>query len=135
MKKAILILICFILALAPILSCSENYNLSETEKEYLGSWVMYMVSGDITYLYTITFFDDLNVVLKTVSFDGSKIKTDNVASGEWCSITSDVIVLTLAKNDFMGSIDDDGLFKLVDYNTHDAMGFFFHCPDLSYLMV
>ena len=81
------------------------------------------------------FFDDLRVNLKTVSYIGSTIKSDNSASGKWCSITSDSIVLTLAGNDFAGLIDKDGLFQLLVYKTHEASGFFFRCPDLSYLLV
>lgn len=135
MKKIVIFLLCVILAVAPAISVSEESVLSENEKQFLGSWVMYMASGSKTYLYTITFFDDHQVVLKTLSFEGSTLASDHTASGKWVGFTSETILLSLAGNQFVGGIKEDGLFALLDYQTKEASGFFSRCPDLSDRMV
>ena len=112
---------------------SKNTDLSNNEQNFIGSWVMNMKSGETTYLYTITFFEDMRVSLKTLKYEGSTLSSDHTASGDWSGFTSDLIVLTLAGNDFFGGINDEGLFKLMDFKTKETSGFFYRCPDLSYL--
>lgn len=133
MKRLISALLCIVLALAQVVSLSED--LSESEQQYLGSWVLYIQNGKTTYLYTISFFDDYQVTLKTLEYAGSTITSDHTSTGKWCGLTQNVIVLTLSGHDFAGSINDEGLFCLVDYKTKEASGFFCRCPDLSYLMI
>lgn len=133
MKKVITFVMLFVMILSPVISLSED--LSESEQQYLGSWVMYMVEGETTYLLTITFFDDLQVVMKSLQFSGSTLVSDHKASGKWCGFTSNMIVLSLAGNDFTGGIREDGLFGLYDFSTHEASGFFSRVPDLSDMMV
>lgn len=132
MKKVITFVMLFVMILSPVISLPED--LSESEQQYLGSWVMYMRKGETTYLCTITFFDDLQVVLKTVKFSGSTVVSDHKASGKWCGFTSGTVILTLAGSDFSGMIYDDGLFGLFDFNTLEPSGYFSRCPDLSYKM-
>ena len=134
MKRVISLLLCLAIISLPVFSFSEETSLSENEKNYLGSWVMYMNKNGKTYLYTITFFDDLTVILKTLSFTGSTLVSDNKSSGKWCGFTSGSIVLTLSGNDFAGMIRDDGFFGLYDFKTLKPSGFFSRCPDLSYMM-
>ena len=135
MKRIVLFLICMILAVTPVISVSEESELTENEKQFLGSWVMYMANGRTTYLFTITFFDDHQVVMKTISFEGSTLVSDHTASGKWAGFTSETILLSLAGNQFVGGIKEDGLFALLDYQTKEASGFFSRCPDLSDRMV
>ena len=123
----------FTMALVTLISFASA-ELSDSEQQYLGAWVMYMKKGETTYLFTITFFEDRQVVLKTLSFSGSTLASDHKASGKWSGFTSNTIVLTLAGNDFTGTIYDDGLFGLFDYKTHEPYGYFSPCPDLSYRM-
>ena len=126
---------CFVIVLAFVMLFSfASAELSENEQEFLGSWVMCMKKEDTTYLYTITFFDDMQVVLKTLSFSGSTLVSDHKASGQWCSMTAGTVILALAGNEFAGVIYDDGLFGLLDYKTKEPSGFFSRCPDLSYKM-
>ena len=132
MKRLLSVLICLVMILSPVFSLAED--LSESEQQYLGSWAMYMVEGKTTYLFTITFFDDLQVVMKSLQFSGSTLVSDHKASGKWCGFTSNMIVLSLAGNDFTGGIREDGLFGLYDFTTHEASGFFSRVPDLSYMM-
>ena len=134
MKKAITILLIFVMILGSF-AFAEESDLSENERQFLGSWVMYMASGNTTYLYAITFFDDQKVVLKTLSFEGSELKSDHTSSGEWCGFASDMVVLTLAGKDFAGGIQESGLFVLLDYKTKEPAAFFTRCPDLSDRMV
>ena len=134
MKKVIIFLLAFVMLFGSV-AVSEGSNLSENEQQFLGSWVMYMASGSTTYLYTITFFDDQKVVLKTLSFEGSELKSDHTSSGQWCGFTSDMVVLTLAGKDFAGGIQESGLFVLLDYKTKEPTAFFTRCPDLSDRMV
>lgn len=130
MKKLIVLVLCFVLASSAALA-----DLSDSEKKYLGAWVMYMAKGDTTYLYTLSFFDDNNVTLKTLTFDGSTLSTDHKSSGQWVGFTQDTIMLSFGKNTFVGGINDDGLFTLLDFETKEAWGFFAPCPDLSDRMV
>lgn len=132
MKRLLSVLICLVMILSPVFSLAED--LSESEQQYLGSWAMYMVEGKTTHLFTITFFDDLQVVMKSLQFSGSTLVSDHKASGKWCGFTSNMIVLSLAGNDFTGGIREDGLFGLYDFTTHEASGFFSRVPDLSYMM-
>lgn len=132
MKRLLSVLICLVMILSPVFSLAED--LSESEQQYLGSWAMYMVEGKTTYLFTITFFDDLQVVMKSLQFSGSTLVSDHKASGKWCGFTSNMIVLSLAGNDITGGIREDGLFGLYDFTTHEASGFFSRVPDLSYMM-
>lgn len=126
MKKLMALILCFVLVSSVALA-----DLSDSEKKYLGSWVMYMVNDDTTYLYTLSFFDDNNVTLKTMMFDGSTLTKDNKSSGQWVGFTQDTIMISFGKNTFVGGINDDGLFTLLDFKTKDAMGMFAPCPDLS----
>lgn len=126
MKKLMALILCFVLV-----SSVAPADLSDSEKKYLGSWVMYMVNDDTTYLYTLSFFDDNNVTLKTMMFDGSTLTKDNKSSGQWVGFTQDTIMISFGKNTFVGGINDDGLFTLLDFKTKDAMGMFAPCPDLS----
>ena len=135
MRKMLSILLCLMLFLAPVASLSEDIELSENERNYLGAWVLYMSEGENTYLYTLAFFDDLQVRMKTVVFDGSTISSDHTASGKWCGFTSDMIILSLAGKSYVAGIKEDGLLILLDYKTKESMGFFSRCPDLSELMV
>jgi hypothetical protein len=114
---------------------ADSSDLSENEQQFLGSWVMYMAKDSTTYLYAITFFDDQRVVLKTVMFEGSTVSSDHVSSGKWCGFTSDMVILTLAGNDFAGGIKEDGSFVLLDYETKEPTAFFTRCPDLSDRMI
>ena len=132
MKKVITFVMLFVMILSPVISLAED--LSESEQQYLGSWVMYMKKGETTYLCTITFFDDLQVVMKSLQFSSSTLVSDHKASGKWCGFTSNMIVLSRAGNDFTGGIREDGLFGLYDFTTHEASGFFSRVPDLSYIM-
>lgn len=134
MRKVITILLAFVILLLSF-ALAEDPGLSENEQQFIGSWVMYMSSGSTTYLYTITFFDDQQVVLKTLSFDGSKLVSDHTSSGKWCGFSTDMIILTLAGHDFAGGIKEDGLFVLLDYKTKEPTAFFSRCPDLSDRMV
>lgn len=126
MKKLMALILCFVLVSSVALA-----DLSDSEKKYLGSWVMYMANDDTTYLYTLSFFDDNNVTLKTMMFDGSTLTKDNKSSGQWVGFTQDTIMISFGKNTFVGGINDDGLFTLLDFKTKDAMGMFAPCPDLS----
>lgn len=126
MKKLMALILCFVLVSSVALA-----DLSDSEKKYLGSWVMYMANDDTTYLYTLSFFDDNNVTLKTMMFDGSTLTKDNKSSGQWVGFTQDTIMVSFGKNTFVGGINDDGLFTLLDFKTKDAMGMFAPCPDLS----
>lgn len=126
MKKLMALILCFVLVSSVALA-----DLSDSEKKYLGSWVMYMANDDTTYLYTLSFFDDNNVTLKTMMFDGSTLTKDNKSSGQWAGFTQDTIMISFGKNTFVGGINDDGLFTLLDFKTKDAMGMFAPCPDLS----
>lgn len=130
MKKLMALILCFVLVSSVALA-----DLSDSEKKYLGSWVMYMANDDTTYLYTLSFFDDNNVTLKTMMFDGSTLTKDNKSSGQWVGFTQDTIMISFGKNTFVGGINDDGLFTLLDFKTKDAMGMFAPCPDLSDRMV
>ena len=130
MKKLMAMLLCFVMVSSVGLA-----DLSDSEKKYLGSWVMYMTDDDKTYLYTISFFDDNNVTLKTMTFDGSALIKDNKSSGRWVGFTQDTIMISFGKNTFAGGINDDGLFTLLDFETKDAMGMFAPCPDLSNRLV
>ena len=134
MRKMLSILLCLMLFLAPVASLSEDNELSENEQSYLGAWVLYMTGGENTYLYTLTFFDDLQVKMKTMVFNGSTISSDHTASGEWCGFTSDMIILSLAGKSYVAGIKDNGLLTLLDYKSKEPMGFFSRCPDLSDLM-
>ena len=126
MKKLMALILCFVLVSSVALA-----DLSDSEKKYLGSWVMYMANDDTTYLYTLSFFDDNNVTLKTMMFDGSTLTKDNKSSGQWVGFTQDTIMISFGKNTFVGGINDDGLFTLLDFKTKDTMGMFAPCPDLS----
>lgn len=126
MKKLMALILCFVLVSSVALA-----DLSDSEKKYLGSWVMYMANDDTTYLYTLSFFDDNNVTLKTMMFDGSTLTNDNKSTGQWVGFTQDTIMISFGKNTFVGGINDDGLFTLLDFKTKDAMGMFAPCPDLS----
>lgn len=126
MKKLMALILCFVLV-----SSVAPADLSDSEKKYLGSWVMYMANDDTTYLYTLSFFDDNNVTLKTMMFDGSTLTNDNKSTGQWVGFTQDTIMISFGKNTFVGGINDDGLFTLLDFKTKDAMGMFAPCPDLS----
>ena len=126
MKKLMALILCFVLVSSVALA-----DLSDSEKKYLGSWVMYMANDDTTYLYTLSFFDDNNVTLKTMMFDGSTLTNDNKSTGQWVGFTQDTIMISFSKNTFVGGINDDGLFTLLDFKTKDAMGMFAPCPDLS----
>lgn len=130
MRIVITILLTFVMFFSSF-AVAEDYDLSENEQHFLGSWVMYMTSDSTTYLYTITFFDDQQVVMKTLSFDGSTLKSDHTSSGKWCGFSDNVIVLSLAGRDFAGGIKEDGLFVLLDYKTKEPSAFFSRCPDLS----
>ena len=130
MKKLMALILCFVLVSSVALA-----DLSDSEKKYLGSWVMYMANDDTTYLYTLSFFDDNNVTLKTMMFDGSTLTKDNKSSGQWVGFTQDTIMISFGKNTFVGGINDDGIFTLLDFKTNDAMGMFAPCPDLSDRMV
>ena len=130
MEKLMALILCFVLVSSVALA-----DLSDSEKKYLGSWVMYMANDDTTYLYTLSFFDDNNVTLKTMMFDGSTLTKDNKSSGQWVGFTQDTIMISFGKNTFVGGINDDGLFILLDFKTKDAMGMFAPCPDLSDRMV
>lgn len=134
MKKIMIFLLIFVMIFSSV-ALADSSDLSENEQQFLGSWVMYMKNGSITYLYTLTFFDDEKVVLKTLSFVGSELKSDHTASGIWCGFTSDMVILTLAGNDFAGGIKEDGSFVLLDYETKEPTAFFTRCPDLSDRMV
>lgn len=134
MKKIISVLIIFVMICGSF-AIAEESDLSENEKQFIGSWVMYMKKGSITYLYALTFFDDEKAVLKTLSFAGSELKSDHTASGIWCGFTSDMVILTLAGNDFAGGIKEDGSFVLLDYETKEPTAFFTRCPDLSDRMI
>ena len=134
MRKVITFILIFVMFLSSA-AVAEDPGLSENEHQFICSWVMYMSSGSTTYLYTITFFDDQQVVLKTLSFDGSKLVSDHTSSGKWCGFSTDMIVLTLAGHDFAGGIKEDGLFVLLDYKTKEPTAFFSRCPDLSDRMV
>ena len=133
MRKVITILLTFVMIFGSF-AVADEADLSENEQQFLGSWAMYMTSEDTTYLYTITFFKDQRVVLKTVTFKGSEVLSDNTSSGKWCGFTTDVIVLTLSGRDFAGGIREDGLFALLDYNTKEPSAFFSRVPDLSNLL-
>lgn len=131
MKRFASILICVAIIFSSVVAFAD---LSETEQLFAGSWVLYMKSGKTTYLYALTFFDDLHVVMKTLSFNGSDIVSDHVASGKWVEFTKDNILLSLAGNQFVAGIKDNGLLVLLDYNDKQPYGFFSPVPDLSYLM-
>ena len=126
MKKILSIFLLII-----ILCSAASAELSNYDLDFIGSWVMYMKKGETTYLDTISFFDDNQVVLKTLTFSGSTLVSDHKSSGEWCGLTSGVAVLTLAGKDFAAGIKDDGSLVLMDYQTKDSFGFFSSCPDLS----
>lgn len=134
MKKTMIFLLTFVMIFSSV-ATADSSDLSENEQQFLGSWVMYMVKDSTTYLYTITFFDDQRVVLKTVMFEGSTVSSDHVSSGKWCGFTSDMVILTLAGNDFAGGIKEDGSFVLLDYETKEPTAFFTRCPDLSDRMI
>lgn len=134
MKKIMIFLLTFVMIFSSV-ALADSSDLSENEQRFLGSWVMYMAKDSTTYLYAITFFDDQRVVLKTVMFEGSTVSSDHVSSGKWCGFTSDMIILTLAGNDFAGGIKEDGSFVLLDYETKEPTAFFTRCPDLSDRMI
>lgn len=134
MKKLTICLFVFVMLFSSV-ALSEDYSLSENEQQFVGPWVMYMSGGEKTYLYTITFFDDLRVVLKTVTFSGSKVASDNTSTGKWTGFGTDMIFLTLSGNSFVGGLRKDGLFMLMDYETTNTSGYFARCPDLSYCFV
>ena len=134
MKKIMIFLLTFVMIFSSV-ALADSSDLSENEQRFLGSWVMYMAKDSTTYLYAITFFDDQRVVLKTVMFEGSTVSSDHVSSGKWCGFTSDMVILTLAGNDFAGGIKEDGSFVLLDYETKEPTAFFTRCPDLSDRMI
>ena len=78
MKK--LICLIFVLVLIPLTVFSET--LSPNEQNYLGSWSMCATnSKGTTYVFVITFFDNMEVVQKSMTFENGKLVTDNKASG------------------------------------------------------
>lgn len=135
MKRFIAALLCLIIAIACTFALSEESSIYDDEKTYLGAWVMYMNSDNTTYVFTLSFFENRNVYLKTLSFDNGVLASDHVSSGQWVAIDSDNIILSLAGKKFAGGINGDGLFVLLDYDTADPFGFFYRCPDLSDMMV
>lgn len=130
MKKLIILLLALILL--PVCALCED--LSEDEQQYLGSWVMYMTKNDTTYLYTVTFFDDLVVHSNYMIFKKSALTTDRAKSGLWCGFyPGGGIVLSLGDDTYYGKIEDDRLVLAIPGNK-SASGIYTRCPDLSFLM-
>ena len=130
MKKLIALLL--VLILLPVCAFSEF--LSENERQYLGSWVMYIVKGETTYLYTITFFDDGIVRAHFLTFKKSALVSSRDKSGQWCGFTSEIILLSLADQSYLGRINEEGRLVVAIYGESAASGIYSRCEDLSFLM-
>lgn len=121
-----------ILALVlPVVACAE-FNLTDNEQKYVGSWSMYADNGKGTiYALMITFLDSLNVVQTSTIFENGDLKSNNKASGEWIGFTDQTIVLTLAGTDMTAMIKDDGFLYLYFFEDMKLCGVFSKCPDMT----
>ena len=106
--------------------------LSASSDPFTGGWVMYADRGQTIYHFTLTFLQNDLVVLHSLVFDSSGLKSDNTASGEWIQINDSIILFTLAGQDMQGHINDDGILFIGEYGAAIGSGAFVRCPDMGY---
>ena len=133
MKKLICVLLVLLLIPAVVLS-EEDLPLSDFEQTFVGGWVMYAsLSNGTVYHYTLTFTEDRHVFFRTLVIKDGKAQTYNeISSGQWVEFVSDTILLTLSGKNFVSTITEDDILKLIDYDTMKGNGFFTRCPDMGY---
>lgn len=134
MKKILCLLLVLLLVPSLVLS-EETLPLSELEQSFVGGWVMYatLSSGSVCH-YTLTFLDDRSVYFRTLIIADGKPKYNELSSGQWVEFLSGTILLTLSGKSFIANIKEDGVLRLIEYDSMTVTGVFSSCPDLSYLI-
>ena len=134
MKKILCLLLVFLLVPSLVLS-EETLPLSELEQGFVGGWVMYatLSNGSVCH-YTLTFLDDRSVYFRTLIITDGVPTYNEISSGQWVEFLSGTILLTLSGKSFIANIKDDGVLRLIEYDSMTVTGVFSSCPDLSYLI-
>ena len=132
MKKLFCLLL--VLLLVPFSVLSDDYlPLNDFEKNFVGGWAMYASRPDGTvYHYTLTFTEDRHVYLRTLTVKNGKADYNTISSGEWVEFVSETILLSLSGKNFVSTITEDDILKLIVYETMTGSGFFTRCPDMGY---
>ena len=130
MKKLFAVLL--IIVLISSLCFAEENKITDSEKDYLGGWVMYFSNGSTVRHFTLTFLEDHTVYLHSFSFSNSILTANNTASGIWGEFSNSVL-FTLAGNDMCGQIRDDGLLYIGEFGKTVFSGAFEKCQDLGYI--
>ncbi len=133
MKKVLCVFL--LVLLIPSLVCSEEFlPLNDFEKGFVGGWSMYAALSDGTvYHYTLTFTDDRSVYLRTLTVKDGDADYNTVSSGLYTQFMDDILLLSLSGKNFVASITDDDVLKLLDNSSMTLWGMFSRCPDMSYV--
>lgn len=126
-------LITLILILAMFLPAAAlaEYPLSKNEQNYVGSWNMYIDSGNGTvYVFIITFLDNMKVVQRSMVFTNGELTKDNKASGDWLGFTSETILFTLAGTEMTAMIKDDGYLYMYFFKDISLCGIYSRCENM-----
>lgn len=133
MKRFLCLLLVLLLVPAVVLS-EDDLPLSDFEQEFVGGWSMYgiMPSGTVCH-YTLTFVDDRSVYLRTLTVKDGDADYNTVSSGLYTQFMDDILLLSLSGKNFVASITDDDVLKLLDNSSMTLWGMFSRCPDMSYV--
>ena len=134
MKKFLCLLLVLLLVPSVVLS-DEYFPINDFEKGFVGGWSMYAtLSGGSVCHYTLTFLEDRSVYFRTLIINNGVPTYNEISSGKWTEFLSETVLLSLSGKNFIANIKDDGIMRLIEYDSMTVTGVFSSCPDLGYLI-
>jgi len=132
MKKLLTVLLILALLLPAVTVAEDSHQLTETEKQFSGTWYMNVTNGKGSiYLFFITFLDNMKVVRRVMVYKDWELATDRKVDGDWFGFTDDSIAFSLAGTDMMATIKDDGYLYMYFLDDFTLCGIYAKCEDMT----